>query len=73
MAYGHAERALAAVRALEAGAAELLCRLPQADAERASWLNEVVAAGIVLVVADPGRCCLGPVRLRTAVARRPAC
>ncbi len=46
MAYGHAERALAAIQAFEAETADLLCRLPQLDAERASWQDEVVTAGM---------------------------
>lgn len=46
MGYGHATRALAAIRAFEAETAKLLCRLPQLDAERASWQDEVVTAGM---------------------------
>jgi hypothetical protein len=45
VAYGHAERALAAIQALEAETAELLCSLPQLDAEQLSWLEEIMGAG----------------------------
>jgi len=45
VAYGHAERALAAIRVLEAETAELLRSLPQLDDEQSRWLDEVVAAG----------------------------
>jgi len=41
MAYGHAERALAAIRLLEAETRELLNGLPQLDPEQALWLREV--------------------------------
>jgi hypothetical protein len=41
MAYGHAERALDAIRLLEAETAALLHRLPELDAEQAGWLQEV--------------------------------
>src|SRR5271165_7290489 len=40
MAYGHAERTLAAIQLLETQTAELLCRLPRLDAEQSSWLEE---------------------------------
>jgi len=40
MAYGHAERTLAAIRLLEAETAELLRGLPQLDAEQSRWLAE---------------------------------
>jgi hypothetical protein len=45
MAYGHAERALAAIRALEAETDDLLCTLPQLDAEQRGWLEEVMRVG----------------------------
>jgi len=45
VAYGHAERALAAIQALEAETAELLRSLPQLDAEQSSWLEEIMGAG----------------------------
>ena len=44
MAYGHAERTLAAIRLLETQTAELLYSLPWLDAEQASWLKEAVEA-----------------------------
>ena len=44
MAYGHAERTLAAIRLLETQTAELLRSLPRLDAEQSSWLNEAVEA-----------------------------
>jgi hypothetical protein len=47
VAYGHAERTLAAIRQLEAETAELLRMLPQLDAEQSSWLQEVTASGSV--------------------------
>ncbi len=40
MAYGHAERTLAAIRLLETQTAELLYSLPRLDAEQSSWLKE---------------------------------
>jgi len=43
MAYGHAERTLAAIRALEAETRELLDGLPQLDREQSQWLQEVTA------------------------------
>lgn len=45
MAYGHAERILAAIRVLEAETAELLWSLPQLDDEQSGWLDELAAAG----------------------------
>ena len=44
MAYGHAERTLAAIRLLEAETSELLDGLPQLDPEQAQWRQEVIAA-----------------------------
>ncbi len=44
MAYGHAERTLAAIRLLENQTAELLYSLPWLDGEQASWLKEAVEA-----------------------------
>ena len=57
MAYGHAERALAAIQALEAETAELLRSLPQLDAEQSSWLEQIRGAGRQArgVPADSGR------------------
>jgi hypothetical protein len=43
MAYGHAERTLAAIRLLEAETRELLDGLPQLDPEQSQW-REVTAA-----------------------------
>jgi hypothetical protein len=40
VAYGHAERTLAAIRLLETQTAELLYSLPWLDAEQANWLKE---------------------------------
>ncbi len=40
MAYGHAERTLAAIRLLETQTAELLYSLPRLDAEQSNWLKE---------------------------------
>jgi hypothetical protein len=40
VAYGHAERTLAAIRLLETQTAELLYSLPRLDAEQSSWLEE---------------------------------
>ena len=45
MAYGHAERTLAAIRRLEAETAELLRGLPQLDAEQSGWLREATESG----------------------------
>ena len=39
MAYGHAERTLAAIRLLETYTAELLYSLPWLDAKQANWLK----------------------------------
>ena len=44
MAYGHAERTLAAIRLLETQTAELLYSLPWLDGEQASWLKKAVEA-----------------------------
>jgi hypothetical protein len=41
MAYGHAERVLAAIRRLEDETRELLSGLDQLDPEQAQWLEEV--------------------------------
>lgn len=41
MAYGHAERTLAAIRLLEAETRELLSRQDQLDPEEAQWLRDV--------------------------------
>ena len=43
MAYGHAERTLAAIRLLEAETRELLDGLPQLDPEQSHWRQEVSA------------------------------
>lgn len=40
MAYGHAERTLAAIRLLEAETRELLARQEHLDPEQAEWLRE---------------------------------
>ncbi len=40
MAYGHAERTLAAIRLLEAETTDLLLSLPQLNAEQLTWLRE---------------------------------
>jgi hypothetical protein len=44
MAYGHAERVLAAMRLLEAETEELLDSLPQLSPEQSLWLQEVQGA-----------------------------
>jgi hypothetical protein len=44
MAYGHAERNLAAIRQLEAETRELLSGLPQLDLEQLQWLQETAEA-----------------------------
>jgi len=45
MAYGHAERTLAAIRLLEAETRELLTGLAQPEPEQAQCLHEVTEAG----------------------------
>jgi len=45
MAYGHAERCLAAIRQLEAETRQLLAGLGQLDQEQAVWLEEVERQG----------------------------
>jgi hypothetical protein len=57
MAYGHAERALAAIRILEAETRELLRGLPNPDPEQSQWLRELTEARLlcVLRVAEPAR------------------
>jgi hypothetical protein len=45
MAYGHAERNLAAIRQLEAETRELLSGLPQLDLEQLQWLQETADGG----------------------------
>jgi hypothetical protein len=42
MAYGHAERTLAAIRLLEAETMELLSSQDQLDPEAAQWLRDAV-------------------------------
>jgi hypothetical protein len=44
MAYGHAERTLAAIRLLEAETRQLLGGLPALDREQSQWLQEATAA-----------------------------
>jgi len=44
VAYGHAERTLAAIRLLETQTAELLYSPPWLDSEQANWLKEAVEA-----------------------------
>ena len=44
MAYGHAERNLAAIRQLEAETRGLLSGLPQLDVEQLQWLQETAEA-----------------------------
>jgi hypothetical protein len=44
VAYGHAERALAAIRLLEIQTAELLRSLPRLDEEQSSWLESSAEA-----------------------------
>jgi len=43
MAYGHAERTLAAIRLLEAETRELLDGLPEMDPEQSQWRRAVTA------------------------------
>ena len=45
MTYGHAERALIALRIVQAETLELLRSLPELDEEELAWLDEVGAAG----------------------------
>jgi hypothetical protein len=45
MAYGHAERNLAAIRQLEAETRELLSGSSQPDPEQLRWLQETAGAG----------------------------
>ena len=44
MAYGHAERNLAAIRLLEAQTEELLRSLPQSDPTQSGWPHQAAAA-----------------------------
>lgn len=44
MTYGHAERALVALRIVQAETLELLRSLPELDDEERAWLDEVGAA-----------------------------
>ena len=44
MAYGHAERTLAAIRLLEAETRELLSRREHLDPDQAQWLRETAEA-----------------------------
>ena len=55
MAYGHAERTLAAIRLLETQTAELLSSLPRLDAEQSNWLNEAKQARLRAVHPPTGR------------------
>ena len=56
MAYGHAERTLAAIRLLETQTAELLLySLPRLDAEQSNWLKEAKQACPRAVHAPAGR------------------
>ena len=52
MAYGHAERTLAAIRLLEEETGELLDGLPQLDPEQSQWRQEVQE-----ITAPPSRRC----------------
>lgn len=45
MAYGHAERCLAAIRQLEAETRQLLAGVGQLDQEQAAWLEEADRQG----------------------------
>ena len=54
MAYGHAERTLAAIRLLETQTAELLYSLPWLDAEQSNWLKEAKQARSRAVYAPAG-------------------
>jgi hypothetical protein len=53
MAYGHAERTLAAIRKLDAETTQLLGTMTQLDLEQSAWLKET---------ASPGECQPGRVR-----------
>jgi hypothetical protein len=44
MAYGHAERNLAAIRRLEAETEELLSSLPQSGSGQSRWLRQIAKA-----------------------------
>ena len=54
VAYGHAERTLAAIRLLETQTAELLVSLPRLDAEQSNWLKEAKQARLRAVHAPAG-------------------
>ena len=45
MAYGHAERNLAAIRKLEAETRQLLGTMTQLDLEQSAWLRETASPG----------------------------
>jgi hypothetical protein len=45
MAYGHAERTLAAIRKLDAETTQLLCTMTQLDLEQSAWLKETASPG----------------------------
>ena len=66
MAYGHAERALATIRLLEAETRALLNSLPELDAEQRAWLSEVNGAGPQLAA---GRLPAGDASGRTVAAQ----
>jgi hypothetical protein len=67
MTYGHAERALAAIRRVEAETTELLSGLPQLDPEQSLWLDEVAArsqerAAQAAAIQHARRSTMGPAR-----------
>jgi hypothetical protein len=55
MAYGHAERNLAAIRQLEAETRESLSGLPQLDLEQLQWLEETAEARLEPAPRVPAR------------------
>ena len=73
MAYGHAERTLAAIRLLEAETAELLGRLPHLDCGQSRWLQEVTGGGTASCPGRPALCAGedGPGAARCCAAARP--
>jgi hypothetical protein len=66
MAYGHAERALAAIRILEAETADLLVSLDHPDAEQAQWLHDISLRGDLPLPDFPGPGLPSPVARGTA-------
>ena len=55
MAYGHAERTLAAIRLLEAETRDLLSSMAHLDSEQEQWLRDTADAAAERLLSADGR------------------